>query len=422
MLDVKYIRNNPDEARKACVQKGEDDHVDEILKYDEQRRKILTDLEVLKNKRNTVSKEIGQLKKEGHDAQDKIAEMKEVSDKVKEMDDELKKVDEQLNYHLLCIPNIPNPDVPVGDDDEDNQVVKQVGEPVKKDYFKPHWEVAENLNLLDFKRAGKVTGTRFVNYVGDAARLERALIDFMIDVHVTEHGYVEMMPPFIANRDSMTGTGQLPKFEDDMYKLEDMEYFLIPTAEVTLTNLYRDEILPGDFLPRYLVAFTPCFRKEAGAHGRDTRGLIRQHQFNKVEMVKFVEPEKSYQELDSLVANAERVLQLLELPYQISLMCTGDLGFAAAKKYDLEVWLPSYDTYREISSCSNFEDFQARRANIRYRPEEGEKARFVHTLNGSGLAVGRTLAAILENYQNPDGTVTIPEVLKPYFNGRDVIS
>ncbi len=421
MLDVKFIRNNSAQVKEACRQKGEDDHVDQVLELDEQRREILAEVEQLKNKRNTVSKEIGELKKQGEDAEEKVVEMKKVSDQVKEMDDKVKEIDEQLNYHLLCIPNIPHPDVPVGEDDEDNQVVKQVGEAQLQDYFKPHWEVAEQLNLLDFQRAGKITGTRFVNYMGDAARLERALINFMLDLHISEHGYVEMMPPFIANRDTMTGTGQLPKFEDDMYKLEELEYFLIPTAEVPLTNLYRDEIMSGERLPLYLAAFTPCFRKEAGAHGRDTRGLIRQHQFNKVEMVKFVEPETSYQELDSLVENAEKVLQLLELPYQISLMCAGDLGFAAAKKYDLEVWLPSYNTYREISSCSNFEDFQARRANIRYRPEEGGKARYVHTLNGSGLAVGRTVAAILENYQNPNGTVTIPEVLRPYFGGRERI-
>ncbi len=421
MLDIKVIRNNPEQAKEACRNKGEDDHVDEILSLDEQRRKVLQDVEVLKSERNTVSKEIGELKKKGENPQDKMNRMKEVSDEIKSMDDQLRQIDEKLTYELLCVPNLPHPDVPVGTDEEDNQVVRQVGNPKQEEYFKPHWEVAENLGILDFPRAGKITGSRFVNYVGDGARLERALINFMIDLHVAEHGYQEMMPPFIANRDTMTGTGQLPKFEDDMFKLEGLEYFLIPTAEVPLTNLYRDEIMDGDALPKYLVAYTPCFRKEAGAHGRDTRGLIRQHQFNKVELVKFVDPETSYQELESLVQNAEKVLQLLELPYQVSLMCTGDLGFAAAKKYDLEVWLPSYDTYREISSCSNFEDFQARRANIRYRPQGG-KAQFVHTLNGSGLAVGRTLAAILENYQNPDGTVTIPEVLKPYFGGREVIS
>ncbi|OWZ83625.1 serine--tRNA ligase [Natranaerobius trueperi] len=420
MLDVKYVRNYPDQVREACRVKGEEDQVDEVLKLDERRREILQEVEVLKNKRNTVSKEIGELKKSGEDAQNKVAEMKEVSAKIKEMDEELKTVEKNMNYYLLCLPNIPHSDVPIGADDEENEIVKQKGEARKESYMKPHWEVAENLGIIDFQRAGKITGTRFVNYIGAGARLERALINFMIDIHVEEHGYQEMLPPFIVNRDSMTGTGQLPKFENDMYKLEDLEYFLIPTAEVPLTNLYRDEIMSKEEVPKYLVAFTPCFRKEAGAHGRDTRGLIRQHQFNKVELIKFVAPDNSYNELDALVSNAEKVLKMLELPYQVSLMCSGDLGFAAAKKYDIEVWLPSYDTYREISSCSNFEDFQARRANIRYRDESGQ-TKYVHTLNGSGLAIGRTVAAILENYQNQDGTVTIPEALRPYF-GKQIIS
>ncbi len=421
MLDLKYVRNNPDTVREACEAKGEEDYVNELLELDQKRRELLQETEALKNRRNSVSKEIGELKKAGNDATEKVNEMKKVSDQVKEMDDQLKEVSSQLNEYLLYLPNIPHEDVPIGQDDADNYVVKQVGEPKQEDFIKPHWEVAENLQLLDFERAGKITGSRFVNYVAEASKLERALINFMTDLHVEEHGYLEMMPPFIVNRDTMTGTGQLPKFEEDMYKLEGLEYFLIPTAEVPLTNLYKGEILSEEVLPRYLVSFTPCFRKEAGAHGRDTRGLIRLHQFNKVELVKFVQPETSYQELDSLVANAERVLELLELPYQVSLMCSGDLGFAAAKKYDLEVWLPSYNTYREISSCSNFEDFQARRANIRYRSKEDGKAHYVHTLNGSGLAVGRTVAAILENYQNPDGTVTIPKILRPYFGGKELI-
>lgn len=421
MLDLKFVRNNPDVCREASKKKGEEDFVDTVLSYDEKRRNLLSEVEQLKAVRNRVSKEIGKLKKEKEDADDKISEMKKVSDKIKELDEQVKEVDNKLTDALLRLPNIPNEDVPLGSSDEENVQVRAWEEPLREKWRKPHWEVASELGILDFERAGKITGSRFANYTGDGARLERALINFMLDLHIEEHGYTEVFPPFIVNADSMIGTGQLPKFGDDMFKIEGLNYYLIPTAEVPVTNIYRDEILEEEDLPKYFAAYSACFRREAGSHGRDTRGLIRQHQFNKVELVKYSRPEDSYQELETLVNNAEKVLQLLKLPYRVMLMCTGDLGFAAAKKYDLEVWLPSYDTYREISSCSNFEDFQARRANIKYRPKDNKKAEYVHTLNGSGLAVGRTVAAILENYQTKDGRVRIPEILKPYFNGREHI-
>ncbi len=327
-----------------------------------------------------------------------------------------------VNSVRLEIPNIPHEDVPVGDDEEDNELIRKWGEPRDFDFdFKPHWELGENLDILDFERGTKVTGSRFTFLKGAGARLERALINFMLDYHRENHNYEEIFPPFIANNDSMTGTGQLPKFAADMFKLEDEEYYLIPTAEVPITNLYREEILDIDDLPIYHSAYSACFRAEAGAHGRDTRGIIRQHQFNKVEMVKFVTPETSYDELEKITNDAEDILQALELPYRVVRLCSGDLGFSAAMTYDLEVWIPAYDTYREISSCSNFEDYQARRAGLRYRPDPDSQTRYLHTLNGSGLAIGRTVAAILENYQNEDGTVSIPEVLKPYLGGMDKI-
>jgi seryl-tRNA synthetase len=347
--------------------------------------------------------------------------MKEVSEKIKEYDEKLAEIEEELDSILLKIPNIPHESVPVGMDEEDNREIKKWGEPREFDFdFKAHWDIGEDLDILDFERGGKVTGSRFTFLKNAGARLERSLINFFIDVHTRDHDYKEVFPPFIANQESMTGTGQLPKFEKDMFKLNGLPYYLIPTAEVPVTNMYRDEILNKEDLPIYHTAYSACFRAEAGAHGRDTRGIIRQHQFNKVEMVKFVEPEKSYEELEKITQDAEDVLQMLELPYRIVTLCSGDLGFSAAKTYDLEVWMPAYDTYREISSCSNFLDFQARRAGIRYRPDPDASTKYVHTLNGSGLAIGRTVAAILENYQNEDGTVTVPEVLRPYM-GMDVI-
>ncbi|WP_418791261.1 serine--tRNA ligase [Phosphitispora sp. TUW77] len=416
MLDLKFVRNNPDKVKEALKKRGEVVELDKFLELEDQRRKKLVEVEHLKNRRNMVSEEIGRLKKEGIDAEDKIINMRLVSQQIKEMDDELREVEEKLSYTLLTIPNIPNENVPVGSSEEDNCEVRKWGEPRKFD-FEPlaHWDIGENLQILDFERAAKVTGTRFAFYKDFGARLERAVLNFMLDLHSRKHGYMEIFPPFMVNRDSMTGTGQLPKFEEDAFRIDNTDYFLIPTAEVPVTNLYRDEILDGDKLPLYYCAYSACFRAEAGAHGRDTRGLIRQHQFNKVELVKFCRPEDSYDELEKLTANAENVLQLLELPYRVVCLCTGDLGFSSAKTYDIEVWLPSYGTYREISSCSNFEDYQARRAQIRFRREPKAKLEFVHTLNGSGLAVGRTVAAILENYQQEDGSVLIPEVLQPYM-------
>ncbi len=421
MLDIKFVRSNPEKVSQASKDKGEEDHVEDILSYDKKRREMLQEVESLKAKRNEVSKEIGEAKKAGKEPEEKIKEMKKVSDDIKKIDEDLKQVDSQLNDLMLRVPNIPVDEVPIGSDEDDNVVVKSWKDPVLDEFIKPHWDIAEELGIIDFERAGKITGSRFANYFGDGARLERALINFMIDLHITQHGYKEVFPPFIVNEDSMIGTGQLPKFTEDMFKLEDFNYYLVPTAEVPVTNLHSKEILEGDDLPLYYVAYTACFRREAGAHGRDTRGLIRQHQFNKVELVKFTKPEESYEELDKLVADAEKVLQLLELPYRVMLMCTGDLGFAAAKKYDLEVWMPGYSNYREISSCSNFEDFQARRAEIRHRPGKNEKARYVHTLNGSGIAVGRAFAAILENHQQPDGSVWIPEPLQNYMGGKEYI-
>lgn len=423
MLDIKLVRNNPELIREAVKKRGEEIELDGFLKLDEKRRELLYEVEQLKNQRNTVSQEIGRLKQQGLDAEDKVALMKEVSQKIKELDEEVKEVEKKISEFLLTIPNIPHETVPVGKSEEDNVEVRRWGEPRKFDFEpKAHWDIGENLGILDFGAASKMTGSRFALYKGLGARLERALINFMLDLHITEHGYKEIFPPFIVHRNSMIGTGQLPKFEEDAFKLyNNTDYFLIPTAEVPVTNLHREEILDGNRLPLYYVAYSACFRSEAGSHGRDTRGLIRQHQFNKVELVKFVEPETSYDELEKLVNNAEEVLRRLKLPYRVVLMCTADLGFTAAKKYDLEVWMPSYNRYVEISSCSNFEDFQARRADIKYRPDSKSKARYVHTLNGSGLAVGRTVAAILENYQQEDGSVIIPEVIKPYMGGIEKI-
>lgn len=424
MLDIRRIRTNLDEIKVAMARRGEKDFsLDEVVELDEQRRTLLQQVENMKNEQNTVSKEIPRLKKEGKDVTEVMAKMKDLSAQIKELDGQVKEVEDKLEYALLRIPNVPHPDVPQGETDDDNIEVRTWSNPTKFDFEpKAHWDIATDLNIIDFEAASKITGARFALYRGVGARLERALINFMLDLHTGEHGYTEVLPPFMVNRNSMTGTGQLPKFEDDAFKIPQKDYFLVPTAEVPVTNMHRDDIIEEQKLPLYYVAYTPCFRSEAGSAGRDTRGLIRQHQFNKVELVKFVKPEESYKELEKLTNNAEKVLQLLGIPYRVVKICTGDLGFTAAFKYDIEVWMPSYNRYVEISSCSNFEDFQARRANIRFRPEEKGKVEFVHTLNGSGLAVGRTVAAILENFQDDEGNVVIPEVLRGYMGGIGVIS
>ncbi|MDF2947965.1 MAG: serS [Bacillales bacterium] len=419
MLDLKFLRENFEDVKQKLQFRGEDlSDLGKFESLDLQRRKLIQETEELKTKRNVVTLQVSEMKKNGQDASEIISEMREVGDRIKEIDNDLRKTEEDLDNLLMSIPNIPHESVPVGESEDDNIPVRQIGE-VRDFGFepKPHWEVATALGILDFERAGKVTGSRFVFYKGLGARLERALINFMLDLHVDQHGYEEFLPPFLVNRASMVGTGQLPKFEEDAFRIESDDYFLIPTSEVPVTNYHRDEILSSDDLPKYYAAYSACFRSEAGSAGRDTRGLIRQHQFNKVELVKFVKPEDSYEELEKLTNNAEKVLQLLGLPYQVLSMCTADLGFTAAKKYDIEVWIPSYNSYREISSCSNFEAFQARRANIRFRRDPKAKPEFVHTLNGSGLAIGRTVAAILENYQTESGTVMIPEALVPYMGG-----
>ncbi|MGG3471296.1 serine--tRNA ligase [Neobacillus pocheonensis] len=423
MLDIKVLRANFAEVKEKLQHRGED--LTDLGRFEEldlKRRELIVEAEKLKSRRNEVSQQVAALKREKQDADHLILEMREVGDRIKTLDEELRGVEETLDLLLLSIPNIPHESVPVGATEDDNVEIRKWG--TVRDFefeAKPHWDVADQLGILDFERAGKVTGSRFVFYKGLGARLERALMSFMLDLHVDEHGYTEILPPYMVNRTSMTGTGQLPKFEEDAFLIESEDYFLIPTAEVPVTNYHRDEILSGDELPIRFAAYSACFRSEAGSAGRDTRGLIRQHQFNKVELVKFVKPEDSYNELEKLTNDAERVLQLLELPYRVLSMCTGDLGFTAAKKYDIEVWIPSYGTYREISSCSNFEGFQARRANIRFRRDPKAKPEHVHTLNGSGLAIGRTVAAILENYQQEDGSVVIPTVLRPYMGNREVI-
>lgn len=423
MLDLKFLRANFEEVKAKLQHRGEDlTDLGKFEELDRTRRELILEVEQLKSKRNEVSQQVAVLKREKQDADHLIVEMKEVGDKIKGLDDQLRDVEETLEKLLLSIPNIPHESVPVGETEDDNVEIRKWGEIPSFEFEpKPHWDVADGLGIVDFERAGKVTGSRFVFYKGLGAKLERALFNFMLDLHTEEHGYEEVLPPYIVNRASMTGTGQLPKFEEDAFRIESEDFFLIPTAEVPVTNLHRDEILSGEDLPINYAAFSACFRSEAGSAGRDTRGLIRQHQFNKVELVKFVKPEDSYEELEKLTGHAEKVLQLLGLPYRVLSMCTGDLGFTAAKKYDIEVWIPSYETYREISSCSNFESFQARRANIRFRREPKGKPEAVHTLNGSGLAIGRTVAAILENFQQADGSVVIPEVLRPYMGNRDVI-
>lgn len=424
MLDLKKIRSNPEEVKKSLLNRGEDFDVsiiDKVVELDEQRRKKLVEVENLKSKRNKDSGEIPKLKKAGQNTDALMAEMKKLSDDIKGIDAEVSKIDEEIEYIMLRIPNIPHPSVPEGKSDADNVEIRKWGEPRKFDFeFKAHWDVGTGLDILDFERAGKVAGSRFTFYKGLGARLERSIINFFLDTHVEKHGYKEILPPYMVNRDSMTGTGQLPKFEEDAFKVENNGFFLIPTAEVPVTNLHRDETLKAEDLPIKYAAYSACFRSEAGSAGRDTRGLVRQHQFNKVELVKFAKPEDSYDELEKLTHDAEDVLQMLGLPYRVVRICKGDLGFTAALKYDIEVWMPSYNRYVEISSCSNFEDFQARRANIKFKRDPKAKPEFVHTLNGSGVAIGRTVAAVLENYQNADGSVTVPEVLKQYM-GRDII-
>ncbi|NLP15279.1 MAG: serine--tRNA ligase [Clostridium sp.] len=422
MLDIKLIRSNPEILKKAMAKRKESFDVKALIDLDEKRRQILTEVEKLKNKQNEASRQIPKFKKEGKDISSLMDEMKSLSDKIKALDGDVRNIDDELNKILLTIPNIPHDSVPEGDTDEDNVEVRRWGEPSKFEFDpKPHWEIGENLDILDFSTAAKVTGARFTFYKGLGARLERALMNFMLDIHVDKHGYKEVFPPFMVHRNSMIGTGQLPKFEEDAFKVYDTDYFLIPTAEVPVTNMYREQILDVKDLPIKHVAYSACFRSEAGAAGRDTRGLIRQHQFNKVEIVKFTTPETSYEELERLTRDAEEVLQILGIPYRVVKICMGDLGFTAAMKYDIEVWMPSYNRYVEISSCSNFEAFQARRAGIKFRRGPKEKPEFVHTLNGSGVAIGRTTACILENYQQEDGSVVVPEALRKYMNDISII-
>ena len=421
MLDMKFVRENPELVMDAMRKRNANVNLDEFLELEKKRRELTLQVEALKSQRNAASQEIGKMKKAGESADAQMAEVRALGDKIAEDDKELKDIEARLKEILMTIPNMPAADTPVGSSDADNPVVRTWREPAKF-AFEPqaHWDIGEKLNILDVERAGKVSGDRFTFYRGLGSRLERSVINFFLDIHTGENGYTEFFPPFILNQHRMQGTGQLPKFAEDMFKLEGLDYYLIPTAEVPITNLHRDEILSGDDLPLYYTAYSACFRAEAGSAGRDTRGLIRQHQFNKVELVKFTKPEDSWDELEKLTANAEKVLQLLGLPYRVVRLCTGDIGFSSAATYDLEVWLPAANCYREISSCSNFLDFQARRANIRFRRDTKSKPEFVHTLNGSGVAVGRTVAAILENYQQADGSVIVPKVLRPYM-GCDVI-
>ena len=418
MLDIKLIRTETEKVKAALARRKENVDIDAVLDLDNKRRELVFEAEQLKKKQNEVSKMIPQLKKAGEDTTAIFAEMKEISEKVKDLDAQTKAVEEQLSQMMYTIPNIPNENVPDGDTDEDNVEIRKFSEPTKFDFEpKAHWDIGKDLNILDAETAAKITGTRFTLYRDLGARLERAVTNYFLDMHTSKHGYTEIFPPFMVHRNSMVGTGQLPKFEEDAFKVGNTDYFLVPTAEVPVTNMYRDEILDGSQLPIKHVAYTACFSAEAGSAGRDTRGLIRQHQFNKVELVKFAKPEQSYEELEKLTNDAEDVLKGLGLPYRVVRICVGDLGFTAALKYDIEVWMPSYGRYVEISSCSNFEDFQARRANIKFKDNSSDKAQLVHTLNGSGVAVGRTVAAILENYQNADGSVTIPEALVPYMGG-----
>ena len=423
MLDIKRIREDFDGVKKAVESRGKGDFgIDKVREFDIKRREILATVERMKNEQKIKSKQIPVMKKNGEDTAPLMAEMKQLSEQIKELDAQVSEAEAGLKEALLEVPNTPYKDVQEGLDDSDNVELRRWGEPTEFDFeAKAHWDIGEDLDILDFERAAKIAGARFTVYKGLGARLERAVINFMLDLHTEKHGYTEILPPFMVNRMAMTGTGQLPKFEEDMFYIPQKDFFLIPTAEVPVTNLYDNEILSADQLPIYHTAYTPCFRAEAGSAGRDTRGLIRQHQFQKVEMVKFVKPEDSYAELEALTDNAEEVLRILNIPFRVVRLSTGDLGFSSAMTYDVEVWMPSYGRYVEISSCSNFEDFQARRANIRFRPEDKAKPEFVHTLHGSGLAVGRTVAAILENYQQADGSVEIPEALRSYM-GTDKIT
>lgn len=422
MLDLKVIRGETERVKAAMARRKENVDIDAVIALDDKRRSLLFEAEGLKAKQNEVTKQIPVMKKEGKDTTSLLDEMKALSAKIKELDVKTREVEAELNKMMLTIPNIPADDVPDGDSDADNVEIRKFGEPRNFGFApKAHWDIGKDLGILDPDTAAKITGTRFTVYKDLGAKLERAVVNYYLDTHTEKHGYTEVFPPFMVHRNSMIGTGQLPKFEEDAFKVAGTEYFLVPTAEVPVTNMYREQILDGSKLPIKHVAYTACFRAEAGSAGRDTRGLIRQHQFNKVELVKFTKPEDSYEELEKLTNDAEKVLQGLGLPYRVVRICIGDLGFTAAKKYDIEVWMPSYGRYVEISSCSNFEDFQARRANIKYKDEQGGKAQYVHTLNGSGVAVGRTVAAILENYQNEDGSVTVPEVLVPYLHGKTVI-
>ncbi len=424
MIDIKILRNEPEKLIEALKRRKETRiDIDHLLDLDKQRRELVFSVEQMKNKQNTISKQIPALKKEGKDTTEIFAEMKVLSDEIKKIDEQVRGIDEEIETIMYTIPNIANPTVPEGDTDEDNIEVRRFMEPTQFDFEpKAHWDLGEDLGILDAATAAKITGTRFTVYKGAGAQLERAVINFYLDTHTRQNGYEEIFPPFMVHRNSMIGTGQLPKFEEDAFKVANTEYFMVPTAEVPVTNMHRDEILDGSKLPLKYCAYTACFRAEAGSAGRDTRGLIRQHQFNKVELVKFANPENSYEELESLVNDAESVLKLLKLPYRVVKICIGDLGFTAAMKYDIEVWMPSYGRFVEISSCSNFEDFQARRANIKFKNNVKDKALLVHTLNGSGVAIGRTVAAILENYQNADGSITVPEVLRPYLGGKEVIT
>ena len=417
MLDIKRIRENLEDIKKAMDRRGEKEfNLDEVVELDDKRKELLKEVEVLKNKMNVESKKIPQLIKEGKDITEDKANLKKLSDEIKSLDEKIKIVNDELEYKLLRIPNVPNKEVPQGETDEDNVEVRTWGEPTKFNFNpKAHWDLGTDLEILDFETAAKITGSRFTLYKGLGARLERALINFFLDTNIGEQGYTEVIPPFMANKNSFLGTGQLPKFAEDMFKIEGLDYYLIPTSEVPLTNIHANQILAFDELPKNYTAYTPCFRSEAGSAGRDTRGLVRQHQFNKVEMVKIVAPEESYNELEKLTHNAEYLLQLLKIPYRVVKICTGDLGFTAAFKYDVEIWMPSYNRYVEISSCSNCEDFQARRAGIRFKRDKDSKTEYAHTLNGSGLAIGRSFAAILENYQQEDGSVIIPAVLRPYM-------
>ncbi|MGO8943462.1 MAG: serine--tRNA ligase [Syntrophobacteraceae bacterium] len=422
MLDVKFVRENIGLVRQMLKNRQSDLNLEPFWELDETRRRILVDVEQKKHRRNVASEEISKLKKEKKDASILVEEMKELGQQIKVLDEQSAEVEHKFRDLLLIIPNMPDNSVPVGSDEKDNEQIRTWGEKPAFDFKpRPHWEIGEGLGILDFERGAKITGARFTLYWGAASALERALISFMIDIHTKRHGYTEVLPPFMVNSSSMRGTGQLPKFSEDLFKIDGWDYWLIPTAEVPVTNIHSEEILEESVLPRYYTAYTPCFRSEAGSHGKDTRGLIRQHQFNKVELVKFTRPEDSYPELERLLKDAETILQELGIHYRVILLCTGDMGFSSSKTYDIEVWLPGQDTYREISSCSNFEDFQARRANIRFRRSGRNRTDLLHTLNGSGLAVGRTLVAILENYQQEDGTVVIPEVLRPYMGNMKVI-